>query len=165
MVRNVKYLVLSLFMVIVFTACIRSPVSAGVTMPSFTLSSVSEGKTVRSADFAGKAMLITFFATWCTPCRMEIPVLKSVHGEYASQGFTVVGLSVDESGADVVARLVEQEQIPYPVLMADKATASKFGGVAAIPTSFLVNKKGEVVKTYPGYIPIGLLKKDIKSVL
>ncbi len=147
--------------------CLCHPTSAGagVKMPAFSLSSATKGEVVDSKDFAGKAMLVTFFATWCAPCRMEIPVLKKVHAAYAPQGFTVIGISVDESGAGAVVPLIEQEQIPYPVLLADSATVKKFGGVPAIPTSFLINKKGEVVKTYPGYIPTSLLEKDINSVL
>ena len=136
-----------------------------VDMPQFSLPSVTDGKIVESVSFNGKALLVTFFATWCAPCRQEIPVLKKLHLKFEEQGFSVIALSVDEKGPGVVAELVEQEQIKYPVLMAGRATPRKFGGIIGIPTSFLINKAGHVVKKYPGYIPRGLLEKDIKSVL
>ena len=138
---------------------------AGSDMPSFSLSSAVDGKTVNSDDFKGKTLLVTFFATWCPPCRQEIPNLIKLQQEYADKGFSVIGLSLDEKGPSIVARLVDKEKINYPVLMADSRTAREFGGIAGIPTSFLVNKKGQVVKRYPGYVPHTLLEKDIKSVL
>jgi len=138
---------------------------AAVTLPEFALPSVTDGHVVSSEDFKGKVMLITFFATWCPPCRQEIPTLIELYREYGPKGFVVIGLSVDEGGPRVVARLVKQEKINYPVLMADRATTRAFGGIVGIPTSFLVNRKGHVVKKYPGYVPHGLLARDIEEIL
>ncbi len=154
----------SLAFILVATLCSGHSFAA-VDMPAFALPTALDGKIVKSETFKGKAMLITFFATWCPPCRQEIPVLKKLHRKYGEQGFAVIGLSVDEAGPKVVAKLVKQETINYPVVMADRSTARKFGGIVGIPTSFLVNKEGHVVKKYPGYIPHGMLEKDIKSVL
>jgi len=134
-------------------------------LPVFSLPSAIDGKTVSSEDFKGKTLLITFFATWCPPCRQEIPALIDLQKEYAAMGFSVIGMSVDEKGPKVVMRLIEKEQINYPVLMADSAVARDFGGIVGIPTSFLVNREGKVVKRYPGYVPHALLEKDIKSIL
>ena len=139
--------------------------AAAVNLPPFSLPKAVDGKMVSSDSFQGKAMLITFFATWCPPCRQEIPTLKKLHQELGPQGFVVIGLSMDEGGPKLVAKLVEQEKINYPVLMATQATARDFGRVTGIPTSFLVNKKGHVVKKYPGYVSHALLEKDIKSLL
>jgi len=136
-----------------------------VPMPQFSLSSVLDGKTVNSESLKGKALLITFFATWCPPCREEIPGLIRLQKELSGKGFSVIGLSVDEGGAGIVAKLVKSEKINYPVLLADRSTAHDFGGIAGIPTSFLVNRKGNVVKKYPGFVPHSLLQRDIQSVL
>ncbi len=144
---------------------VASTAGAAVNMPAFALPSAVDGKVVKSSSFKGKAMLVTFFATWCPPCRQEIPTLKKLQAEFKDKGFSVVGLSVDEGGPKVVAKLVEKEGINYPVLMADRATANDFGGIAGIPTSFLINRKGHVVKRYPGYVPHALLVKDIESIL
>jgi peroxiredoxin len=141
------------------------PAAAGDAMPSFSLSSAQDGKTVASDDFKGKTLLITFFTTWCPPCRQEIPSLIQLQNDYAAKGFSVIGLSMDEKGASVVAKLIEKESINYPVLMADSKTARDFGGIVGVPTSFLVNSEGEVVKRYPGYVPHSLLEKDINSIL
>lgn len=138
---------------------------ASTRMPQFSLSSAVDGKTVSSVDFKGKALLVTFFATWCPPCRREISTLIQLNKEFGPQGFSVIGLSVDEGGSKVVAKLVKQENINYPVLMSDRSTVRNFGGIVGIPTSFLVNREGNVVKRYPGYVPSALLEKDIQSVL
>lgn len=140
------------------------PAAAGEAMPGFSLSSAQDGKTVASGDFKGKALLVTFFATWCPPCRQEIPTLIQLQNDYAAKGFSVIGMSMDEEAA-VVAKLIKKEEINYPVLMAKAKTAGDFGGIVGIPTSFLVNRAGEVVKRYPGYVPHSLLAKDIDSIL
>ena len=124
-----------------------------------------DGKDVDSGDFQGKALLVTFFATWCPPCLQEIPTLVELQQEFAAKGFSVIGLSVDQGGGLEVAKLVERQAINYPVLMADAETAENFGGVYGIPVSFLVNKSGNVVKRYPGLVPHSTLVKDVRSVL
>jgi thiol-disulfide isomerase/thioredoxin len=139
--------------------------SAAVSMPQFSLSSALDGKTVSSESFKDKVLLVTFFATWCPPCRQEIPTLIQLHNELGPQGFSVVGISVDEGGAGIVAKLIEQEKINYPILMSDSSTPKNFGGVVGIPTSFLVNRKGNVVKRYPGFVPHKLLQRDIEALL
>jgi len=138
---------------------------AAVAMPEFSLPAVTDGKTVNSADFKDKVLLVTFFATWCPPCRQEIPTLKKLQLELGPQGFSVLGLSVDEGGSGIVAKLIKKEKINYPVLMADRSTANSFGGIAGIPTSFLINRQGHVVKKYPGFIPHKLLERDIRKFL
>ena len=138
---------------------------AAVHLPPFVLPAATDGATVSSEVYKGRAMLITFFATWCAPCLQEIPALKAVQAQFQDQGFSVVALSVDEGSAATVARLVRKAGINYQVLMADQTTLSNFGGIATIPTSFLVNKEGQVVKKYPGLVPRGLLERDIGSVL
>lgn len=144
---------------------IAATARAAVNMPDFALPSAVDGKVVKSGSFRGKVVLVTFFATWCPPCRQEIPTLKKLQEEFGDRGFSVIGLSVDEGGPRVVAKLVEKEAINYPVLMANRATARDFDGIAGIPTSFLVNRKGHVVKRYPGYVPHAVLVKDIESIL
>ncbi|HBI15381.1 MAG TPA: TlpA family protein disulfide reductase [Desulfobulbaceae bacterium] len=144
---------------------VNGPAAAGQAMPAFSLSSALDGKTLSSKDFKGKILLITFFTTWCPPCREEIPTLIQLQNDYAAKGFSVIGLSMDEKGASVVAKLIEKESINYPVLMADQKTARDFGGIVGIPTTFLVDREGMVVRRYPGYAPRSLLVKDIDSII
>ena len=134
-------------------------------MPSFALESVRDGKIVESNVFDGKVLLLTFFATWCPPCVEEIPTLVELQNELADAGFSVVGLSVDQQGPSVVASFVERRAINYPVLMAEAKTTVDFGGVYGIPVAFLVNKSGNVVKKYTGYVQHEILEKDIRSLL
>ncbi len=142
-----------------------SSAHAATQMPSFSLPDAVSGTTVNSAEYNGKTLLITFFATWCPPCIQEVPTLMALQQQFSKSDFSVVGLSVDEGGPAIVAKLVEMRSINYPILMADETTASNFGGVVGIPTSFLVNKEGNVVKKYPGYVPHAILEKDIKTLM
>lgn len=138
---------------------------ASTKMPAFSLANAVDGKNVDSKDFQGKALLVTFFATWCPPCMQEVATLVELQQEFAKEGFSVIGLSVDQGGAAEVAQLVERQAINYPVLMADADTAENFGGVFGIPISFLVNKSGNVVKSYTGLVSHAVLVKDVRSVI
>ncbi len=151
-----------------FLALFLLPVTslfAATKMPNFSLVDVVSGKTVESKVFNGKALFVTFFATWCPPCMEEIPTLIRLQDKYSTKGFSVVGLSVDQEGLDKVFELVKKRSINYPVLMADSNTTRNFGGVYGIPVSFLVNKRGNVVKKYTGYVPHSILVKDLKKIL
>jgi thiol-disulfide isomerase/thioredoxin len=138
---------------------------AATPMPSFSLESVRDGKIVESDSFRGKVLLLTFFATWCPPCVEEVPVLIKLQNELADSGFSVVGLSVDQQGQASVAKFVNKRDINYPVLLAKSQTTRDFGGIYGIPVAFLVNKSGNVVKKYTGYIQHDILEKDIRSLL
>ena len=134
-------------------------------MVPFDLPSASENTMVNSRQFKGKVLLVTFFATWCPPCIQEIPTLIELQNSYAAKGFSVIGMSVDEGGVPPVKRLIDRTGINYPVLMADNAVAKGFGGVTGIPVTFLVNRKGELVKKYLGYIEHDVLEDEIKKLL
>ena len=151
--------------IILLLALVVQPAMAASKMPSFVLPDVVTGDDVNSTLFSGKTLLVTFFATWCPPCMQEVPDLIRLHDKYKSKGFSVVALSVDESGPKVVRKLVEKRSINYPVLMASGSTARDFGGVVGIPTSFLINSQGTVVKKYPGYVPHVVLENDIRSIM
>jgi peroxiredoxin len=138
---------------------------AATQMPSFSLESVRDGKIVESDSFKGKVLLLTFFATWCPPCAEEVPILVKLHKKLADAGFSVVGLSVDQTGPASVAKFVKSQEINYPVLLAESRTTQDFGGVYGIPVAFLVNKSGNVVKKYTGYVQHEILERDILSLL
>lgn len=134
-------------------------------MPQFELPDAINGEKVSSRTFDGKTLLLTFFATWCPPCLEEVPTLIQLQNEYGDNNFSVIGLSVDQGGARAVKRLIEKKSINYPVFMADSQVMEDFGGVYGIPVAFLVNKKGNVVKKYTGYVPKSILEKDLKKIL
>ena len=150
---------------LIFTLLSTVAAQATTQMPSFSLESVRDGKIIESDSFSGKVLLLTFFATWCPPCAEEVPVLVKLQKELADAGFSVVGLSVDQTGPDSVAKFVKSEKINYPVLLAESQTTQDFGGVYGIPVAFLVNKSGNVVKKYTGYVQHEILERDIRSLL
>ncbi|MGB3224484.1 MAG: TlpA disulfide reductase family protein [Desulforhopalus sp.] len=152
-----------MMMALIFSGAVVS--QAATQMPSFSLESVRDGKIIESESFRGKVLLLTFFATWCPPCVEEVPTLIKLQNEHADSGFSVIALSVDQQGQDSVAKFVDKRDINYPVLLAKSQTTRDFGGVYGIPVSFLVNKSGNVVKKYTGYIQHDILEKDIRSLL
>ncbi len=159
--RRVRLLFVALLLMAVFV----QPVVAASKMPSFVLPDVMTGDDINSEQFSGKTLLVTFFATWCPPCMQEVPNLIKLQKSYEGKGFSVVALSMDEGGPRIVKKLVEKRSINYPVLMAGGSTARDFGGVVGIPTSFLINSKGTVVKKYPGYVSYVVLENDIKKIM
>lgn len=134
-------------------------------MPKFSLIDVRNGGLVDSDIYKGKVLLISFFATFCPPCVQEVPVFNKLQREYSGVGFSVVGLSVDNLGPAVVEKFIEKHKIEYPVVMADRKTAMDFGGVAVIPTGFLVDKNGNVVRRYTGYVSHKTLENHINDLL
>lgn len=142
-----------------------SALAQATPMPKFTLPSVVDGKDVTSDSFKGKVLLVTFFATWCPPCRQEIPTLIQLQKDLAEKGFSVLALSMDEGDPDVVGNLVKEDKINYPVLMADNDVVDGFGGISGIPTSFLISREGKMIRSYPGYVPHELLRQDIEEVI
>lgn len=138
---------------------------AASTMPHFSLPSAEDGSTIDSNSYKGQAMIINFFATWCPPCRKEIPSLISLQNEYGPRGLTVIGMSTDQGGSKLVEKFMKKMQINYPVVMADGQTPRDFGGILGIPTSFLVNRQGLVVKRYDGYVDHQTLVRDLESIL
>lgn len=134
-------------------------------MPTFALENVVDGNIVESNSFKNKVLLVSFFATWCPPCMEEAPVFVRLQNELAADGFSVIALSVDQGSTSKVARFVEKNAINYPVLLAESKTTMDFGGIYGIPVAFLVNKSGNVVKKYTGYVRYKDLDRDIRSLL
>ncbi len=155
----------SVFLSVFLFVLLFASFAGAVDMPRFSLPDVLSGKEINSKAFAGKTLLITFFATWCPPCRMEVPELKQLQQRFAGEDFSVVGFSVDNGELSRVAAFVKKEAINYPVLKATYSTGRDFGGVFGIPTAFLINKAGAVVKRYQGFVHYEILEKDISNVM
>ena len=156
---------ITIFIAAVLLFFLVGPALSATKMPAFNLENAVTGKKTSSAIFKGKSLLVIFFATWCPPCMQEIPSLIDLQDKYKAKGFSVLGLSVDTEGKKVIQRLVKKQKINYPIMMADNDITRDFGGVYGIPTSFLVNSRGTVVKRYTGYVPHSVLAKDIEQVI
>jgi peroxiredoxin len=136
----------------------------GKPAPAFEGATIS-GETFRSADWRGKVLLVNFWATWCGPCRMEIPDLVALHERYRARGFAVVGLSTDEQGMAVVRPFAAENRINYPVLLTPPGLNAAFGGVPALPATFLVDRRGTIVFAHEGLASADLLIPEIEKAL
>jgi peroxiredoxin len=124
-----------------------------------------DGKAVRSSDFKGKIVVLDFWATWCGPCRAEIPSFVSLQNKYAPQGLVVVGASVDEGGAPTVKQFTQKQDVNYPVVLTDEKVQQAFGGIEAIPTTFIIDRAGRVVKKHVGFADREEFEQEIKALL
>lgn len=131
----------------------------------FALTSALDGTIVDSTEYEGKVRLINFFATWCPPCKEEIPSLIELQKTYGAEGFSVIGLSVDQGEREQVKKFVQRMGINYPVLMADEEVIHGFGGVSGVPVSFLVGRDNNLLQRYFGYVDRKMIENDIKNAL
>ncbi|MDT8334144.1 MAG: TlpA disulfide reductase family protein [Desulfurivibrionaceae bacterium] len=140
-------------------------VGAAEKMPEFSEKNITGDGLVNRADFAGKVLLVNFWATWCPPCRKEIPALIKIHDKYKDQGFSVIGISMDEGGRRVVGKFVEKLGVNYPVFIGNAKLGRGFGGVMGIPVTFLVDREGNLVQRLDGYISEKVLDKQLYLLL
>ena len=111
------------------------------TAPDFTLKD-AEGAPVKLSDYRGKVVLLNFWATWCGPCALEIPWFEEFQQQYKSKGFEVVGVSMDEDGWAAIKPYVASHKVNYRVLLGDDSVSQLYGGVDALPTTFIVDRDG-----------------------
>ena len=138
----------------------------GKRAPDFSLRSV-EGKKVSLSDYKGKAVLINFWATWCAPCKIEMPWLVALRKQYASQGFEILGVSEDDAGTPrtKLAKFGQEEGLNYPLLVGDDAVSRKYGGVEFLPTSYFVGRDGKIVAETAGLVSKDEVESSIKKAL
>lgn len=132
--------------------------------PDFTLKT-ADGKAITLSKLKGKVVLINFWATWCGPCRAEIPGFLEVYKKYRTRNFEIIGISLDNSGWKVVNPFVEKYKIDYPIVLGDDSLVKAYGNFNAIPTTFLVDKKGNIVEEHVGYLSKEDLEKKLKPLL
>ncbi len=132
--------------------------------PDFTLETL-DGKSVRLADLRGKAVLLNFWATWCGPCKIETPWLVELQNQYGSQGLQVIGVAMDDSGKDEIAKFAKDMGVNYPVLLGKEAVGDAYGGVPALPESFFIGRDGKIVDKIIGLKGKGEIEDSIKKAL
>jgi thiol-disulfide isomerase/thioredoxin len=146
----------------------------GQIAPPFTLKD-TVGRKVSLADYKGKAVIVDFWATWCAPCKVEIPWLEQFHNQYAGQGLEILGVSEDNLDPDDKAKLAQEKKdiadkaaqmkINYPVLIDDASVSTPYGGIDGLPTTFFVDRNGKVVASTVGLAPRDTIEADIKKAL
>ncbi len=160
-----KLFVLGFFALIFLFSCSSkhtSSASAGPRRSSdrklaadFTLKD-ENGATVKLSDYRGKVVLLNFWATWCGPCIIEIPWFTEFEQKYKSQGFAVLGVSMDEDGWNAIKPFVAEHKVNYRVLLGNDSVAQFYGGLDSLPTNFIIDRDGTVA--FPPHI--GLVSKN-----
>jgi thiol-disulfide isomerase/thioredoxin len=113
--------------------------------PAWTLTDV-DGRSISSDQFKGKVIVLDFWATWCGPCRSEIPGYEELQKQFGPAGLEIVGVSLDQGddNAAVVRKFVADQKINYQIVLGDNQIAEAFGGVEAIPTTFIIDRSGTI---------------------
>jgi thiol-disulfide isomerase/thioredoxin len=136
----------------------------GQSAPAWELKDL-EGKVVRSADFKGKVVVLNFWATWCPPCRKELPDFVALQKEYGSRGLTFVGVALDEEGASVVKPFAKEAGISYPLVIGDEKVVQAYENVEMYPTTYVIDRNGNVVSRHIGSLTKAEMEQEIKPLL
>jgi peroxiredoxin len=122
----------------------------GTAAPSFALPDL-EGATVSSESLRGKVVILDFWATWCPPCREEVPHLVRLQSKYRDQGLEIVGVSLDAGGVRDVAPFADEYDVNYTMLIGDESVAKAYDNVTFLPTTFLLDRQGKIGRKFVGY--------------
>ncbi len=177
MQRNIRLLLQSLLVgLLIFllaggTACrkeepheVPHDTAEGWKAPAFVLSDL-EGNQVRFSDFAGQVMIVNFWASWCGPCRMEIPQLVDLNNRFRKRGVVVVGIAIDPAGPEVLSKFAREMRINYPLLIGDEKVFYDFGGLVGLPTTFVIDQQGMIVDKHVGLVGPEVLERRVLSLL
>jgi thiol-disulfide isomerase/thioredoxin len=131
--------------------------------PQFSIKGGDESYSL--SDFKGKMVILNFWATWCPPCKKEIPDFIELYEKYADKGLVILGVSMDQGGWLVTKQFADDWLINYPIAMANRDMLSKYGSPNSIPTTFIITPKGKLANQFVGYRPREVWENEIKKVL
>src|SRR5690606_16817501 len=136
----------------------------GSVAPSFQLQTI-DGEPVSLERYRGQVVLLNFWATWCPPCRVEMPGFQRVYEDRRDEGFVVLGISTDRAGEGVVRDFLAERGLTFPVAMATGQVVQDFGGVQALPTSFLIDREGRIRQEVKGFFAEPALRMAVGHLL
>jgi len=145
----------------------QNPLAAqmkGNVAPDFTLQSL-DGKTVRLSDYRGKGVLLNFWATWCGPCKIEMPWFVELQKQYGPEGLQILGVAMDDASPGEIAAFAKEMGVNYPVLIGKEAVADAYGGVEGLPYTFYIDRNGKVVDKIIGLRSRSEIEDDVKAIL
>ena len=143
----------------------EAPSLRGKAAPGFALVDLNNGKKVSLSDYKGRAVVVNFWATWCAPCKLEMPWFEEFHKQYASQGFEILGIAEDDAGKDEIAKAVRKIGVTYPILLTDGKVAPAYGGVDFLPMTFYVDRAGTVSAETAGLASKDEVEANIKKIV
>jgi peroxiredoxin len=132
--------------------------------PDFTLQSL-DGKTVRLSDFRGKPVVLNFWATWCGPCKIEMPWFVDLQKQYGPAGLQFLGVAMDDASTKDIAEFAESMKVNYPILVGKESVGDAYGGVQFLPETFYIDRNGKVVDKAFGLKGRGEIEDAIKKIL
>ena len=131
--------------------------------PDFSLPQLN-GQSLQLSAYRGQVVLLDFWATWCTPCREEIPHLVELQNKYRDQGLAIIGVSMDDS-PDPVREFYQQFKMNYPVVMGNADIGERYGGVLGLPIAFVIDRDGRIYAKHIGATEASVLEQDVKTLL
>ena len=157
------------FFVAAAAACLagcshRPAKKSASTAADFSLLDVN-GKTVRLSDYRGKVVLLNFWATWCGPCKVEIPWFMEFEQRYKDRGFAVLGIAMDDEGWDAVKPYLAAHRVNYRVVIGNDEVSRNYGGVDSLPTTLIIDQQGGIAATHIGLVSRKAYEDDIARLL
>ena len=141
-----------------------APQLRGKVAPAFTLVTL-DGKKISLADYKGRPVLVNFWATWCVPCKLEMPWFAEFRTKYQGQGLEILGIAEDDAGKDEIAKSAKKLGATYPILLTDGKIATAYGGIDVLPMSFYVDSKGVVQQQTAGLGSKDEVEANIKKLI
>jgi peroxiredoxin len=140
------------------------PQLVGSLAPDFELPGI-DGKNIKLSDLRGKAVLLNFWATYCEPCKIEMPWFVELQKEYGPQGFQIVGVAMDDASTDDIAKFATKMGVNYPILIGKDSVGESYGGVIVLPTTFFVDRDGKLIAREFGLQSRSVFVDHIKKAL